>query len=290
MSAKRIESIERGAAAHWVGDGFPVRTLFSYHTHAEAIDPFLLLDHAGPHEFEPADQPRGVGAHPHRGFETVTIVLQGEVEHRDSAGNHGVIGPGDVQWMTAASGVLHEEFHSREFTRRGGSFEVLQLWVNLPAMSKGEPPAYQDLRAAAIPSVSLPNDGGSARIIAGEMLDVRGPARTHTPLTIADLVLAAGGAARIDIAQGHTAMLVVRSGNVQINGENSVAGPALVRLSRDGAGVELAAETEAAVLLLAGAPIEEPVVGSGPFVMNTADEIQQAYADYRAGRMGTLSG
>ena len=286
---KRIEKIERDAESHWVGDGFPVRTLFSYHSHGDAIDPFLLLDYAGPRAFEPADHPRGVGAHPHRGFETVTIVLQGEVEHRDSAGNHGVIGPGDVQWMTAASGVIHEEFHSREFTRQGGTFEVLQLWVNLPSANKSDPPSYQDLRAASIPEVVLPNDAGTVRVIAGELYGEHGPARTHTPLWIADLSLAAGASTRVDVPSQSTALLVVRSGRIAIAGDDSVPGVALIQLGREGDGIEMSAEEESSVLAIAGMPIGEPVVGAGPFVMNTDEEIRAAYADYHAGRMGSLS-
>ncbi|MBL8849245.1 MAG: pirin family protein [Planctomycetaceae bacterium] len=284
---KHVESIDRTAQAHWVGDGFPVKSLFSYHEDAAANDPFLLLDYAEPYEFQPANTPRGVGAHPHRGFETVTVVLQGEVEHRDSAGNHGVVGPGDVQWMTAASGVIHEEFHSHEFTRRGGTFEVLQLWVNLPAVNKREQPAYQDLRAAAIPTVSLEN-GGTARVIAGELFGATGPARTHTPMTIADLNLAAGTTTSLNLPEGQTTLLVVRSGQLMVNGGQSARGVSLVRLSRDGDAVELAAAEQSAVLLLTGAPIGEPIVGSGPFVMNTESEIRESYREFQSGRMGRL--
>jgi len=285
---KQVERVERTAEAHWVGDGFPVRTLFSYQPRAEANDPFLLLDYAAPTEFSPAQKPRGVGAHPHRGFETVTVVLQGEVEHRDSAGNHGVVGPGDVQWMTAASGVIHEEFHSRAFTERGGTFEVLQLWVNLPSRNKREAPAYQDLRARDIPVVTLANDAGTARLIAGELLGARGPAKTHSPLLIADLALKAGGQTTVELPAGRTSLLVVRSGRVQVNGGEAIEGVALVTLSRNGETVELTVQADSAVLLLSGEPLGEPVVGSGPFVMNTAEEIREAYRDYQTGKMGRL--
>lgn len=285
---KQVERIERTGEAHWVGDGFPVQTLFSYHPKADAHDPFLMLDYAAPREFSPAAKPRGVGAHPHRGFETVTIVLQGEVEHRDSAGNHGVVGPGDVQWMTAASGVIHEEFHSRAFTERGGTFEVLQLWVNLPSADKRAAPAYQDLRARDIPVVPLLNGGGTARVIAGEILGQRGPAKVHSPLLIADLALKAGAQATLDLPAGHTSLLVVRNGSVQVNGGETIDGVALVTLSREGDGIELKTDTNSAVLLLSGKPLGEPVVGSGPFVMNTAEEIREAYRDYQTGKMGRL--
>lgn len=285
---KRVIQIDRTTEKHWVGDGFPVRTLFSYHPRADANDPFLLLDYAEPQQFTPADKPRGVGAHPHRGFETVTIVLQGEVEHRDSAGNHGVIGPGDVQWMTAASGVIHEEFHSEAFTKRGGLFEVLQLWVNLPSASKREVPAYQDLRAKDIPTVELAGVAGQARVIAGKFLGAQGPARTHSPVLIADLKLNAGTTTTLDVEAGQTTLLVVRSGSLTINDESDVSCVSLISLSRDGAGITLTAREDSAVLLLSGAPLNEPVVGSGPFVMNTAEEIREAYRDYQSGKMGRL--
>jgi quercetin 2,3-dioxygenase len=285
---KQVERIERTGEAHWVGDGFPVQTLFSYHPRADAHDPFLMLDYAAPREFSPAAKPRGVGAHPHRGFETVTIVLQGEVEHRDSAGNHGVVGSGDVQWMTAASGVIHEEFHSRAFTDRGGTFEVLQLWVNLPSANKRDAPGYQDLRARDIPVVPLPNGGGTARVIAGDLFGQRGPAKVHSPLLIADLAIKAGAQATFDLPAGHTSLLVVRSGSVHVNGGEAIGGVALVTLSREGDRIELKTDTNSAVLLLSGKPLGEPVVGSGPFVMNTAEEIREAYRDYQTGRMGRL--
>lgn len=188
---KKLIGITRDADAHWVGNGFPVRTIFSYQTHGQCISPFLLLDYAGPAEFPPSEQPRGVGEHPHRGFETVTIVYQGDVEHRDSAGNHGTIGPGDVQWMTAASGVVHEEWHEQAFARRGGVFEVVQLWVNLPAKDKMSPPGYQEIRDRQIPAVDL-DGGGTVRIIAGELRGVKGPARTFTPINVWDVRLKAG--------------------------------------------------------------------------------------------------
>src|SRR4029079_12795768 len=169
---------------HWVGDGFPVRSLFSYHTHGVQTSPFLLLDHAGPMKFEPAAKPRGVGEHPHRGFETVTIVYDGEVEHRDSTGAGGKIGPGDVQWMTAASGILHEEFHSSAYAKRGGPFEMAQLWVNLPAKDKMAKPGYQAITDAQIPVAALPNEAGKIRVIAGEYAGSKGPARTFTPMNV----------------------------------------------------------------------------------------------------------
>ena len=207
----RITHIVRDVPQHWVGDGFPVRSLFSY-ADGNQFDPFLLLDYAGPYEFAPGQAKRGVGEHPHRGFEAVTILYQGELEHRDSSGSHGVIGPGDVQWMTAASGIVHDEFHSQRFAEQGGVLEMIQLWVNLPASAKNAPPRYQSLLAADIPKVQLPNGAGSARVIA-----------------------------------------------------------------------------DSRVLLLTGEPLDEPIFGQGPFVMNTRSEIRQAIQDYQAGKMGSLT-
>src|SRR5947209_3524299 len=218
---KEIVSIRKSPAPHWVGDGFPVRSVFSYSEDGAAISPFLLLDYGGPVEFPPSETPRGVDEHPHRGFETVTIVYQGELEHRDSAGNAGSIGPGDVQWMTAASGIVHEEKHSSAFSRRGGAFEVAQLWVNLPARHKTAPPGYQTLLRDAIPVVPLGDRlrsaqaTGAARVIAGEFQGVKGPARTFTPLNVWDLRLKAGQRAELDLPAGHTAILFALHGAVR---------------------------------------------------------------------------
>ena len=283
---KKVISIHRGPPAHWVGDGFHVRSLFSYDGQARSVSPFLLLDYGAPEEFAPSGQRRGVGEHPHRGFETVTIAYQGGVEHRDSAGNHGTIGPGDVQWMTAASGIVHEEWHEREFTRRGGTMEMAQLWVNLPAKHKMAAPAYQDIRGAQIPIVDV-GTGSSVRVIAGEFRGARGPARTFTPINVWDARLKAGGRVELDLPDGHTTLLAVLRGKVSINGGESAAGPAeLAILERAGTRVILEAGEDATVLVLNGQPIDEPVVGYGPFVMNTPDEIRQAFSDFHSGRLG----
>ncbi len=282
---KKVISIHRGPPAHWVGDGFHVRSLFSYDGQARSVSPFLLLDYGAPEEFAPSEQRRGVGEHPHRGFETVTIAYQGGVEHSDSAGNHGTIGPGDVQWMTAASGIVHEEWHEREFTRRGGTMEMAQLWVNLPAKHKMAAPAYQDIRSAQIPVVDV-GTGSSVRVIAGEFRGAKGPARTFTPINVWDARLKAGGRVELDLPDGHTALLAVLRGKVSINGDES-AGPAeLAILERAGTRAVLEAGEDATVLVLNGEPIDEPVVGYGPFVMNTPDEIRQAFSDFHSGRLG----
>lgn len=286
---KTIDRIVRDVAPHWVGDGFPVRSLFSYQDEPEAFDPFLLLDYAGPHAFAPAEAPRGVGEHPHRGFETVTIVSQGELEHRDSSGSHGTIGPGDVQWMTAASGLVHEEFHSARFTREGGTLEMVQLWVNLPAADKRSHPSYQEILSRHIPVVTLPEGAGSVRVIAGRFQDTTGPARTFTPIRVWDLTLNAGRRAALSVPADDTTLLVVKRGRVTVNGAETLQGGELARFSRDGSEVLLDPQEETAALLLSGRPIGEPIVGQGPFVMNTRAEIRQAIIDYQSGRMGRLT-
>jgi hypothetical protein len=278
---KKILGLHASPRPHWVGDGFPVRSLFSYNDRDKATSPFLLLDYAGPAHFEPAGRPRGVGQHPHRGFETVTIVYSGEVEHRDSAGNGGVIGPGDVQWMTAASGIVHEEFHSDAFTRQGGELEMVQLWVNLPAKDKMGPAGYQGILAADIPSVDLPDGAGTLRVIAGSYAGHAGPARTHTPMDVWDVRLAAGKSARFPIASGRNSMLVALRGTLLVNGESVARDAQLALFSRDGEDITVEANNDAVFLVLSGEPIDEPVVGYGPFVMNTQAEIVQAFADFR---------
>jgi len=284
IGMKKILGVYSAPRPHWVGDGFPVRSLFGYDGLGRHLSPFLLLDHAAPTPFPPATRPRGVGRHPHRGFETVTVVYQGEVEHRDSTGAGGLIGPGDVQWMTAAGGILHEEFHSRAFTERGGTIDMVQLWVNLPAQDKMSEPGYQTLLDAQIPSVDLPDGAGRVRVIAGEYGGGKGPARTHTPIDMWDIRLAQGGYASFDGTPGHTLALVVLRGTVLVNGETLAREGQLVHFERDGTGVTLEANNDAVLLWLSGEPIDEPVVGYGPFVMNTQAEIQPAIEDYNAGR------
>ena len=282
---KNVLSIHRQPDGHWVGDGFPVHTVLDYDRHPE-LSPFLLLDHAGPAEFAPAEKPRGVGWHPHRGFETVTVVLDGEVDHEDTAGNGGRISRGDVQWMTAGSGLLHKEMHSPEFTRRGGRFHALQLWVNLPAKSKMTPPKYQTLLARDIPVVNLP-EGASIRVIAGEFGGAKGPASTFTPVNLLLLELRASERARLSLRDGFSAGLYVVSGRIAVNGEAANEGE-LVVLDRKGDEAIVEATADAIVFAMNGAPIDEPVAGYGPFVMNTQEEIRQAYADYQRGRLGKI--
>ncbi|GBQ87824.1 pirin [Gluconacetobacter johannae DSM 13595] len=285
---KKILGVYGNNDGHWVGDGFPVRSLFSYDTLGRHASPFLLLDYAGPYQFDPADRPRGVGAHPHRGFETVTIVYDGEVEHRDSTGQGGVIGPGDVQWMTAGGGILHQEYHSKGFTRTGGPFRMVQLWVNLPARDKMTTPGYQSIRDADIPVVALPDGAGQVRVIAGAFGGSKGPARTFTPVNVWDMRLTRDADVTLDLPEGHTSMLVVLGGHVTVNGTQAVGEAEMVLLDREGAGVVVHAEGEATMLVLTGEPIDEPIVGRGPFVMNSEAEIRQAIADFQDGRFGRM--
>lgn len=287
---KEILGVYSAPRGHWVGDGFPVRSLFSYDgMGAQHISPFLLLDYAGPADFPAATRPRGVGEHPHRGFETVTFVYRGELEHRDSSGGGGLIGEGDVQWMTAGAGILHEEFHSPAFTRRGGTLEMVQLWVNLPAADKQTPAAYQTLLDGDIPRVPLADGAGELRVVAGEYAGRRGPARTFTPINAWDLRLAAGQGTTLAVPEGHTTLLVVLNGTVLVNDSEIVRDAGLACLSRDGDELHLEANNAAKLLLLSGEPIDEPVVGQGPFVMNSMDEIHQAIADFQHGRFGAMT-
>ena len=288
-AVKKLRCIQRSADRHWVGDGFPVRTLLAYPNLGPVIDPFLLLDYAGPAEFPPTRERRGVGEHPHRGFETVTIVYAGEVEHRDSSGGGGRIGPGDVQWMTAASGLVHEEFHGRAFARSGGRFEMVQLWVNLPAKDKKAPPGYQSLLDSQIPLVKLPGGGGSARVIAGQLAGARGPARTFTPIDVWDLRLDGGKTAELVVPDGRTTALVVLQGALRAADSEPVRSAEVALFDRAGERIQVGADEATTALLLSGQPIGEPIVGQGPFVMNRPDEIRQAMLDYRNGRMGHLS-
>ncbi|MFJ3076924.1 pirin family protein [Pseudomonas sp. NPDC087029] len=286
---KKILGIHHSPHAHWVGDGFPVRSLFTYDNLASQISPFLLLDYAGPHTFTPTSARRGVGQHPHRGFETVTIVYQGELEHRDSTGAGGLIGPGDVQWMTAANGIIHEEFHAPSFAKSGGTLEMVQLWVNLPARDKRAAAGYQTLLDADIPVISLQDDAGSLRVIAGSYAGQPGPARTFTAMDVWDMRLRAGAQLQLPVAAGRNAALVVLNGKLRVNGERDAGPASLVLLDRAGEGVALQVLEDTSVLLLSGEPIDEPIVGYGPFVMNSQAEIAESFDDFHAGRFGQMA-
>lgn len=285
---KKLLLAQTQTQGHWVGDGFPVRSIFSYNDLGREMSPFLLMDYAGPAEFKPADYRRGVGEHPHRGFETVTIVYSGEVEHRDSAGGGGLIGPGDVQWMTAASGLVHEEFHGEKFAKTGGPFEMVQLWVNLPKEFKMTKPRYQGILSPQIPVVRIAGDAGSVRVIAGEYRGAKGPAMTFTSINLWDLRLNAGHTVEFKVPAGHTASVFVLSGKVKVPGGPELVDATLGVLEPQGDTFTLTAEADSKLLFLGGEPILEPIVGYGPFVMNSKAEIMQAITDFESGRMGQL--
>jgi redox-sensitive bicupin YhaK (pirin superfamily) len=280
---KKIAHVLKSAAPHWVGNGFHVNTLFMYEQAADALSPFLMLDYGAPKQFAPSTKPRGVGQHPHRGFETVTVAYQGEIEHHDSEGNKGVIGPGDVQWMTAASGIVHEEWLNPPFNERGGVLEMAQLWVNLPAKDKMSPPRYQEIVNAQIPA-AVADGGARVRVIAGEYSDATGPAMTYSPINVWDVQMKASQSLDLTVESGDTTLFAVLKGRVRVNGADTVASPALVILDRDGTQAKLEALEDATVLVLNGEPLNEPVVGYGPFVMNTENEIMQAMRDFQSGK------
>jgi redox-sensitive bicupin YhaK (pirin superfamily) len=284
---KKIIGVHHADEQHWVGDGFPVRTLFSYQSMGELLSPFLMLDYASPTRFLPATTAKGVGPHPHRGFETVTIVYEGELAHKDSAGNSGTIGPGDVQWMTAGAGILHEEMHSAKFTQQGGMLSMAQLWVNLPANQKMTPPAYQAIEAEQIPTIQLENDQGRARLIAGNHAGLSGPAKTHTAMQVWDLQIKKGAVMSLPAANDWSTALAILHG--QVKTDKGLAGDgSLIAYSQAGSGVELVASEDTHALFLSGEPIREPIVGYGPFVMNTKAEIAQAIDDFNGGQFGRL--
>jgi redox-sensitive bicupin YhaK (pirin superfamily) len=286
--ARALERVLSSDSSHWVGNGFLVRSIIHPGGDPAVQSPFLLLDHAARRRFEPATEKRGVGEHPHRGFETVTFAYRGEVDHRDSAGGGGRIGPGDVQWMTAGSGLVHEEFHSQHFTEQGGDFEMVQLWVNLPARAKMTKPGYQPLLDAQFPRVKL--GAAKARVVAGTLNGEQGPAHTHTPITVFDLEFLEDGSADFELPSGWNSMLLTLEGDLRVGAEDRRITPGqMAVLDRNGAGkVLLRGQKGSRMLVLSGEPIDEPVASYGPFVMNTRDEIMQAMRDYQTGKMGHL--
>ncbi|MFU2074919.1 pirin family protein [Gallibacterium anatis] len=287
---RKVKNIYQENQAHWVGDGFLVQPLFSHMGEDRGTNPFLMLDYAAPQYYEPNSQtPRGVGQHPHKGFETVTIAYQGEVEHRDSSGGGGVIKAGDVQWMTAGAGIIHQEFHSEAFSRRGGMFEMVQLWVNLPREDKNVPAHYQHLAKENIPVVEFADNAGYARIIAGNFADIQGAAKTYTKMNVWDMVINAGREVEIEIPESQSLSMVVLRGKATFNHNEQASAGQLVNFERSAGKVTItAADEELKILLLAGEPIEEPVVGYGPFVMNSFEEIRQAVNDFNTGKFGQI--
>lgn len=299
---KSLAFMHRNDARGAVGDFSPVLSVFSHYDFGNTISPFLLLDHIGPGQLLPSSRRKGVNEHPHRGFETVTMVYAGEIEHQDSTGGGGVIETGDVQWMTAASGIVHRELFSEAFTQRGGRFEMVQLWVNLPAADKMGPAGYQSLTRATIPAVNLPDGSGTAggpaggsargtvRVIAGQFNGISGPASTHTRMSVLDVELPAGQAATFDTEAGDTALVFLRSGRLQFTADAAQDGvleeEGLAVMSSREAGFAVTALEDSQFLVLTGEPLNEPVNGHGPFVMNSYEEILQAYDDLKQGRLG----
>ncbi len=287
---KRLIGVQGNDQGHWVGNGFPVRTLFFYQQLGKEMSPFLMLDLAGPAEFPATTERKGVGTHPHRGFETVTIVYDGEVSHKDSTGQGGTIGPGDVQWMTAGSGILHQEFHSDDFAKRGGVLQMVQLWVNLPAKHKMTAPAYQAILSQSIPEVELSNSSGLIRVIAGEHEGHVGPAKTFTPMNVFDIRLKKGEELVLPVADGWNTYVAVLRGALEGAGDSGVVAKdaKMLMFSQDGADIKIKALEDSLALLLSGEPIDEPIVGHGPFVMNTRQEIDQAINDFNRGAFGSI--
>ncbi len=290
---KKIIGVYRNQNMHWVGDGFPVKNLFSYDRLGQAISPFLLLDYAAPYHFSPTTQQHGVGSHPHRGFETVTLAYQGGVTHQDSAGGGGQIKTGDVQWMTAGAGLVHEEFHSEEFANKGGLFEMVQLWVNLPAADKMTAPKYQAIEAQEIPVIEIEKGAGHLRVIAGRYIaddaEHSGPASTYSPVNVWDGELKAEHLHHIHVPVDHNVLVVVLSGEMELNGTQHVQDSSLVMFAQDGeADIQLQALKDSKFLVLTGQPLNEPIQGYGPFVMNTKEEIVQAFNDFNSGKFGEI--
>lgn len=286
---RRIKQIYNAPQTHWVGNGFKVSTLFSHMGEDKQTSPFLMFDYAAPGKFAPnSGTPRGVGGHPHRGFETVTIAYAGEVAHRDSAGGGGVIRQGDVQWMTAGNGIVHEEFHSPEFSARGGTFEMAQLWVNLPRAAKRTPPRYQHLPSDTIPVVQT--GAGSVRVIAGEFDGTRGAANIFTELNVWDISIRAGAEQELRLPENHNLALVLRHGQAELNGERAISPTQLAVFEREAGGIRIrnTGSGTAELLLLSGLPIDDPVAAYGPFVMNTQAELAESIREYNAGKYGSL--
>lgn len=290
MKTKEVQQILLPPPSHMVGDGFRVHNFFpsGYNLSPDRMSPFYLLDYNAKIDFSPRQKPRGVGVHPHRGFETVTIVYHGKVSHHDSFGHRGVIGAGDIQWMTAGAGILHKEYHEKKFSRQGGSFQLVQLWINLPARYKMSPPAYQTLLGKQLPRYSLPEGGGVVEIIAGAFKGVKGIARTFTPIEMYNFRLKAGSAIVFSLPADYNTGMLVLEGEVKVNGGEPAQEDHFVLFRNGGEEVALEAFTDCVLLLMSGEPIREPIVAYGPFLMNRKEEIIRAYEDLHAGKFGEL--
>jgi redox-sensitive bicupin YhaK (pirin superfamily) len=289
MSTKKVEAVISAPPFHMVGDGFRVHNFIPGRYSMERMSPFIMLDYGSKHYFSPTDKPRGVDVHPHRGFETVTIAYKGKVAHHDSAGNSGIIGEGDVQWMTAASGVLHKEYHEENFSKQGGDFQMVQLWVNLPAKYKMSKPKYQEITNDTISKVQLENNEGVIEVIAGEYQHVKGSAETFTPVNLLNSKLNKGGKASFSFPAHYNTFIIVLEGKVVLNELNNVDYNCMAVFSNDGTDFTIEAQEDSIVLVLSGEPINEPIFAHGPFVMNTREEIVQAFNDFQNGKFGILN-
>jgi redox-sensitive bicupin YhaK (pirin superfamily) len=288
MSTKQVEMVLAPKQPHFVGDGFRVHNFIpsGYGLTMERMDPFIMLDYASRYHFPPTGKPKGVGVHPHRGFETVTIAYKGSVAHHDSAGGGGEIKEGDVQWMTAASGVLHKEYHAESFCASGGDFQMVQLWVNLPAKDKMSTPKYQAIENSNIPKIKV--DGGIVEVIAGAYQDHKGAASTFTPVNMLNAKLASGGSATFSFPSNHNTCILVIEGDVILNDTEDVSLDHLALFKNEGETFTIKASQDSIVLILSGEPINEPIAAHGPFVMNTREQIMEAFQDYELGKFGEL--
>ena len=284
---KLIETIMAPPPPHMVGDGFRVHNFFPGNLDKKRMSPFFLMDYNSKIEFVPSDTPRGVGVHPHRGFETVTIAYHGRVAHHDSAGNSGIIGEGDVQWMTAASGLLHKEYHEKEFSKKGGPFQMVQLWVNLPAKDKMSPPKYQEITHATIGKHELPGKMGVIEVIAGVYKNTKGPAFTFTPMQVYNARLKKGAIAELNFPANYNTGILVIEGSALVNGKPA-ATDHFVLFKNEGELVDIEATEDTVLLVLSGEPIDEPIAQYGPFLMNTWEELEQAVKDVNTGKFGVL--
>jgi hypothetical protein len=291
MKTKAIKHIFTPPPFHMVGDGFRVHNFFPHlpEIGKQGMSPFFLLDYNSKVILSPTDKPRGVGVHPHRGFETVTIAYHGKVAHHDSAGNSGVIEEGDVQWMTAASGVLHKEYHEKEFSKKGGFFQMVQLWVNLPAKYKMSKPKYQEITNKQMPKYELPNNGGHIDIIAGEFMGLKGPAFTFTPIEMYNMKLKKGATVKLNFPEHYNTGILVVEGQATINETEKAPADHFVYFKNEGEEITVTANEDSVLLVLSGEPIKEPIAAHGPFLMNNMQEIQQAMIDFNDGKFGELA-
>ena len=289
MKAKTIQQILPPPAPHMVGDGFRVHNFFPsvYNIGKNRMSPFFMMDYNSKVDFSPRETPRGVGVHPHRGFETVTIAYHGKIAHNDSTGNSGVIGEGDVQWMTAASGILHKEYHEEAFSKKGGPFQMIQLWINLPAKDKMSKPKYQPLTNDQLGKYQLPNDGGVVEVIAGEFKGVKGAASTFTPVEMYNVKLKKGKSVSFDLSENFNTGILVVEGSVKVNGEN-VPTDNFILFKNEGETISVEAAGDSILFVISGEPINEPIAAYGPFLMNTHEELEQALEDFNKGKFGYL--